>query len=55
MKKTLKFIGSILITLAFLDLLILFGSLGQIGIEGRTGEWNQFWEFQARAVISLLK
>lgn len=42
-------------TLAFLvmlDLMILFASLGQIALEGRTGHWNGFWSNQAKAVVS---
>jgi len=38
--------------LVMLDLMILFASLGQIALEGRTGHWNDFWSIQAKAVVS---
>lgn len=43
-----------LIIAAALDLMILFAALGQIAIEGRTGEWNGFWLVQAKAVVAAL-
>ncbi|TAK04182.1 hypothetical protein EPO34_03490 [Patescibacteria group bacterium] len=40
--------------LMMLDLLILFASIGQIALEGRTGHWNPFWRTQAEMVVRLL-
>lgn len=40
--------------LVMLDLLILFASIGQIALEGRTGHWNPFWRAQAEVVVRLL-
>lgn len=40
--------------LAALDLFILFASLGQIALEGRTGTWNPFWRKQAEVVVRLM-
>jgi hypothetical protein len=36
------------------DLIILFASLAQIALEGKTGYWNPFWRVQAEFVIKLL-
>jgi len=54
MTKTLNAISKILLTLAVVDLLILFTSMAQIGLEGRTGHWNPFWRAQAQFVVGLL-
>jgi hypothetical protein len=41
--------------LVMFDLMILFASLAQIQLEGRTGYWNPFWKAQAEVVLSLAK
>jgi len=53
--KILKTVSGIVITAVMLDAFILFASLAQIGIEGRTGEWNSFWKWQAEQVIRVLE
>ena len=54
MKKSLEFIAKTFVVLVFFDLLILFTSMAQIALENRTGEWNGFWAWQAKAVLSVL-
>lgn len=53
--KTLKAIGYAALMFAMFDIMILFGSLAQIGMEGRTGYWAPFWRVQAEALIRLLQ
>ena len=52
-----KFASTILYTITALviaDLLILFTAIAQLGVEGRTGAWNEFWLWQARVFVSLI-
>lgn len=53
--KIIKAIATVAAVLVMLDVLILFASLAQVGLEGRTGYWAPFWKVQAEFVISLLK
>jgi len=53
-KEIIKVIGGVVLFLVLLDLIILFGALAQIAIEGKTGYWNSFWLTQARFLISFL-
>jgi len=43
------------IVLALVDMVVLFGGLAQIALEGRTGEWSPFWRVQAEFIINLIK
>ena len=51
MKQVAYNVGVVIMSLVLLDLIILAASIGQIGIEGRTGEWNDFWLVQAKFVL----
>lgn len=53
-KKTASVTASVLCFAVMVDLMILFTSMAQIAVEGRTGYWNPFWKTQARAAITLL-
>ncbi len=53
-KKTISVTASVLVFAVMMDLMILFTSMAQIAVEGRTGYWNPFWKAQARAVVTLL-
>jgi hypothetical protein len=55
MKKTLNFVITTIAVAACLDFLILCTALLQLGIEGRTGEWNAFWIWQAQKLVQLLE
>jgi hypothetical protein len=52
-KEIFKVIGLIILFLLAIDLLILFASLSQIALEGRTGYWSPFWLWQARFLVRL--
>lgn len=54
-KEILQAVGGTIALLVMLDLLILFASLGQVVLEGRTGHWNSFWTAQAKVVVNLLQ
>ncbi len=54
MKKALSFGSHILLVAAVFDIAILFASLAQVALEGRTGSWNPFWRWQAEQVVRLL-
>jgi hypothetical protein len=54
-KKALSIAGSTIALLVIFDLMILFASLAQIQIEGRTGYWNPFWRAQAQVVLNLAR
>ena len=54
MKNTLTAIGNTLLAFALVDILILTFALAQLAIEGRTGEWSEFWLMQARFLINLV-
>jgi len=54
MRKAISNIIDVLLVLAMLDAIILFASMGQIAIEGRTGYWASFWRIQAEFIINLL-
>lgn len=53
-KKILIAVFEAIILLISFDLIILFTSLAQIALEGKTGYWNPFWRVQAEFVIKLL-
>ena len=57
-ENRIKKIGSaIAYGIAFLvatDLFVLFMSLGQIALEGRTGYWSPFWMTQAKFFLTLV-
>jgi len=53
-KKILVGALEFIVLLVTVDLIILFTSLAQIALEGRTGYWNPFWRAQAEFVIKLL-
>ncbi len=53
-KKILAGVFEAIVLLVTFDLIILFVSLAQISLEGRTGYWNPFWRVQAEFVIKLL-
>jgi hypothetical protein len=53
-KKILVGALELIVLLVAVDLIILFTSLAQIVLEGRTGYWNPFWRLQAELVIKLL-
>ena len=53
-KKILVGALELIVLLVAVDLIILFTSLAQIVLEGRTGYWNPFWRVQAEFVIKLL-
>ena len=53
-KKTISITATALVFLVMMDLMILFTSMAQIAVEGKTGYWNPFWKAQARAVVILL-
>lgn len=54
LKKILIAIFEVIVLLIVFDLIILFTSLAQIALEGRTGYWNPFWRVQAEFVVKLL-
>ena len=54
-KKALAVAVTTIALLVMFDLTILFASLAQIQLEGRTGYWNPFWRAQAEVVLSLLR
>jgi len=54
-KKALSVTATSIAFLVMFDLMILFASLAQIQLEGRTGYWNPFWKAQAEVVLSLAK
>lgn len=54
-KKALSVAGTTIALLVMFDLIILFASLAQIQLEGRTGYWNPFWRAQAEVVLSLTR
>ena len=54
-KKALSVAGTTIALLVMFDLIILFASLAQIQLEGRTGYWNPFWKAQAEVVLSLAR
>lgn len=45
---------NVLLTLAVLDLLILFAALYQVGTGESSGLWSPFWEGQARFFLGLI-
>ena len=53
-KKILIAVFEAVVLLLAFDLIILFASLAQIALEGKTGYWNPFWRIQAEFVIRLL-
>jgi hypothetical protein len=53
--KIIKVVGQALIVLVLIDIMILFFSMAQIAVEGKTGYWNPFWRWQAEQVIRLIK
>jgi len=53
-KKILIAALEVIVLLIAFDLIILFTSLAQIALEGKTGYWNPFWRAQAEFVIKLL-
>lgn len=55
MDKALKTIGQGIIFFIIADLYILVMSISQVVLEGRSGQWNGWWTWQANAVMSLLK
>lgn len=52
--KIIKGLVCGVIVLVILDVVVLFGGLAQIALEGRTGEWSPFWRVQAEFVVKLL-
>lgn len=54
-KRKITLFFSIILFLVALDLIILFASLAQIGLEGKTGYWSPFWRVQAEQVIKILQ
>jgi hypothetical protein len=54
MKKIITNTFYAVLIFAAADLMILFAALGQIAVEGRTGEWNAFWLFQAKAFVAAM-
>lgn len=54
-KKALSIAATSIAFLVMFDLMILFASLAQIQMEGRTGYWNPFWKAQAEVVLSLAR
>jgi len=54
MKAILNNIFYGLAVVLMFDLMILFVSMAQIAVEGRTGHWNEFWLWQARLVIKIV-
>jgi len=54
-KKALAVAVTTIALLVMFDLTILFASLAQIQLEGRTGYWNPFWRAQAEVVLNLLR
>lgn len=54
LKKIIIAIFEVIVLLIVFDLIILFTSLAQIALEGRTGYWNPFWRVQAEFVVKLL-
>lgn len=52
--RIIKAIGYGVIVLVLLDLVVVFGGLAQIALEGQTGEWAPFWRAQAEFVVRLL-
>ncbi len=53
-KKITVGVLELIVLLVAVDIIILFTSLAQIALEGRTGYWNPFWRVQAEFVIKLL-
>lgn len=53
-KKILIAALEVIVLLIAFDLIILFTSLAQIALEGKTGYWNPFWRVQAEFVIKML-
>lgn len=54
MKTIIKYFSLSVLIAVLLDLTILFFSLLQLGVEGRTGEWHPFWRNQAQFIINLI-
>lgn len=52
--QTIKAGGQVLVFLVMLDVVILFASMAQIGLEGRSGYWAPFWRVQAEFVLKAL-
>lgn len=55
MTHIIKKAGYFLLLLAALDLFVLFASLAQVAVEGRTGYWSPFWAKQAEVVAMVLR
>lgn len=53
-KKILIAALEVIVLLIAFDLIILFTSMAQIALEGKTGYWNPFWRVQAEFVIKML-
>lgn len=57
-KNKVKYIVSavayVIMVVIVIDLVIVFGGLAQIALEGRTGEWPPLWAEQAKFIINLL-
>jgi len=54
MKAILNNIFYGLAVVLMFDLMILFVSMAQIAVDGRTGHWNEFWLWQARLFIKIV-
>lgn len=54
MKKALSFIADGIAFLVVMDLAILVTALLQIGLEGKTGVWADFWRVQAEFLLRFL-
>lgn len=54
LRRIASYIGGTILLLVGLNFLILFASMAQIGLEGKTGYWNPYWRWQAEAVLSVV-
>ncbi len=53
-KEIVSAVGATITLLVAADLFILFMSLAQIALEGRTGYWSPFWMVQAKFFLTLV-
>lgn len=54
MRNFFEYLVKTILVLAMIDIIILFCSLLQLRLEGRSGEWNRFWGVQVEFINNLI-
>lgn len=55
MKNFFVFVAYTAVLILFLDLMILAVSIAQVAVGQPTGEWSQFWLWQAQLIGGIMR